>query len=308
MKEKLDQLIWANPANLSMLFRRKLVMPSERRAFEANFPGGITTCSITDPQLVYQPVLPRFYAEPFHEDLRDDLKGRWVNSVSGFRKHNWAQHSVESWHHYDWFRSMDRWYPHFRDITPHTCAVHQIPNDSQDAWVVKGRTKSAKHAFDTMMFARNKAEAIQVMCRLQDDTTLGGFDEPIFARKYIELAEIPGQMAYRGLKMVEEYRLFYVGNLFVDGCFYWNLEGDDRDLLHIPSDIRLFSDEIGRRIEEIFPEQGVFHTFDVARTAAGGLILIEFNTFEQAGLQNCDPEVHYAALREAIELYARSID
>ena len=228
-------------------------------------------------------VFGRYSVLPYYRELAADLRycgSRLVNSA--------AAHD---------YIAQGRYY---HDVSVHTfrtwTAAQFVHATDPGPFVVKGATNSRKHHWDTMMFAKDKAEAIQVMTRLQQDALIGS--QPIIFRKYVPLETF--EIGLNGVRFTNEYRFFFLGERLLAGGYYWS-ESRDAELRTVPPAAEQFARKIARIISNGVP----FFVLDVAEKESGGWILVEVNDAQCSGLSMIGPAEFYTALCKAAVAYCK---
>ena len=226
-------------------------------------------------------VIPRYTALPYYMELEADMADMRCRLINTYQEHNYVAH-------------MRNWYYDLADITPRTWfALDQMPIEGP--FVMKGATNSKKFQWDTHMFAKDRYEAVEVACRLGEDSVIG--TQPIVGREYVELTHLADGV--RGLKVCEEYRFFVLNGVIVDAGFYWSSHQDDLDREYSPWDEvpEEFTYEVIKRVSPHIP----FFVFDVARKADGDWMVVELNDGQQSGLSAINPNKFYENLRYEVD-------
>lgn len=257
--------------------------------YGVNYLGEASALNLTQQYPNHSLVIPRYTLEPYaHDQFRE------------FELHSLVPINTER--QYNWCKEIANWYEDLSAFTFRTYFdMSRLPEEK--AFVLKGGTNSRKDLWNTHMFAANKAEAIQVMCRLQDDTLIGM--QQCIAREYVplkKLAEGP-----HGLPVTLEFRTFCLGNNILESGFYWHNYTDvisykTTDYPHA------FVQAIANKVASIHGDR-FFYVLDVAITEEGNPVLVEVNSGEMSGLACCDPDILYARLqKELVRLALRKVD
>jgi len=220
-------------------------------------------------------VIGRYSTLPFYRELEMDVKnvgGKLINSSA----------------QYNWIANFD-WYYLFKDYTFETWFRAQDVPDGIPL-VVKGRTNSRKHEWDTKMFAENKAQAINIMIDLQTDPLIG--PQGSVFRRYERL--VTYEVGNNGLSFTNEYRcFFYKGRLLTFG-YYWTMaQNVSREL---SPEGYYFAVEMGK----IARDYSNFYVIDIAEKASGGWVVVEVNDGQMSGLSENNPETLYYNLMKSL--------
>ena len=157
--------------NPVILFRGSLAEENELEIAKKHFPVIEQRSHITKD---YDLVIPRYAALPYYKELEQDIEYLGSHILNSYAQHNYVA-------------NIRNWYYDLAEITPRTWFyLDQIPEHGP--FVLKGATNSKKHAWNTMMFAKNKREAIEVFIRLSHDSMIGVQD--ICIRQYVELNKL----------------------------------------------------------------------------------------------------------------------
>lgn len=257
--------------------RTSLAEEEEKQAAARYFPVVERRTAIPIGSLV----IPRYSALPYNEELEDDvhaLRSKLINSHAG----------------HVYVANLQNWYCHLVNYTPHTWfALDQIPNEGP--FVLKGATNSMKNQWSTCMFAKDKAEAVQVFTRLTTDGYVG--HQPIYIRQYVPLRKLCDPVSPQAAPICEEYRFFVLDGEVLTGGFYWSGYQDDLEQRMNPSCVPIsFLQAVIDKVKDYIR----FFVIDVARTAAGGWIVVELNDGQMSGLSAVDPCELYSALLEKL--------
>lgn len=267
--------------NPVILYRPKLLEEDEEQHILENF-GGTTQRATVEPGSL---VIGRYSVLPEYKELETDLK-----LLAGVRLINTYEQ-----HRYD--ADLRNWVPDLRGLTPRTWERLVDLPDVGTAFVLKGETNSRKDQWSTHMYAANKTLAIRVASRLMDDSLIGS--QQIWIREYVPLWTYLHGLG--GIPVTEEYRFFVAYGEVLCGAFYWqNYEEEVREAGHRPDAAAVpeaFLDEVVKRVGDKIN----FYVVDVARTAAGGWMVVELNDGQMSGLSCVDPGVLYSRLREVVQ-------
>lgn len=204
---------------------------------------------------------------------------------------------------HDFVADLRRWYEVIKDgtvfgasVTPKTwCSSEELMDDKSAVgpFVVKGITNSKKHLWKTHMFAETKADAMKVMCRLQEDSLL--HTQPIVFRQYVPLVQLG--VGLNGMPITKEFRFFFCRGELLTGGFYWSSHVGD--IAEVPdwNEVPLaFLGEVSARIRDHVE----FFVVDVAQTAAGDWMVVELNDGQMSGPSECDLDALYGRLAEVL--------
>jgi hypothetical protein len=214
------------------------------------FPAFYNRSSVPPNSLV----IGRYSVLPFYKELVDDLQYNNSKLINSYTQHRYIA-------------DLGNWYRDLKDITPYTWShIDELPDEGP--FVVKGETNSKKFQWSTHMFAKNKKEAIDVMCRLQEDGLL--CDQQIYFRKYIPLVKLMDGLG--GLDVTKEFRFFICDKQVVSGGFYWSNYEEDLDCIPDPNEV---PKEFIDKIINLIGNNARFYVVDVAQTANNEWIVIE---------------------------------
>lgn len=222
-------------------------------------------------------VIGRYSVLPFYEELEADLNNRNCRLVNSFDQHKWIanfeyyedlkEHTPESWTDDDFYRCQ-----------------HPGP------FVLKGRTNSRKHQWDTHMFALTKRAASEMANELMNDPLIG--PQGVIYRKFIPLVTF--EVGINGLPFTNEWRIFYYKGKRLSHGYYWtNASSSPASIKQAGLD---FADEVAKKVAEHVN----FFVLDVAETESGEWILIEVNDGCMSGLSANDPDILYKNLLEEL--------
>lgn len=219
-------------------------------------------------------VICRYSAIPFYQELEEDIINLGGTLINSYRQHRYIA-------------DLRNWYEDLKEITPETWfRLDEITEEGP--FVLKGETNSKKFLFDTHMFAKNKREAVDVYCRLQDDNMIS--EQNIYIRKFVPLKNY--LIGLRGLPISKEFRLFICNKKIISIGYYWSNYYDD-----LPEKPEFDApDSFVNKILETVGTKCMFYVADVAQTESGDWILIELNDGQQSGLSMNEPDILYCNL------------
>lgn len=221
-------------------------------------------------------VVGRYSVLPYYRELEQDLEARGGVLINNHSQHRWIA-NFEYYEHVEPYT-----FPTWTDENFHTCNPDNAP------FVVKGRTNSRKHQWDTHMFAATRQDAVRIAAELCNDPLLG--EQGILYRKYIPLETF--EVGINGLPFTNEWRFFFLGEELLTKGYYWSqAEGADKFVL--PQRAISFA----RHMASIVSKHVRFFVLDIAKRADNGeWILVEVNDGQMSGLGMCDPEELYSNL------------
>lgn len=220
-------------------------------------------------------VFGRYSVLPYYRELEEELANLKCQLVNSHKQHLYIADMMN----------------YYEDISQYTFETHTTWGHIESGqWVLKGRTNSRKHQWNTHMFADGRAELLDVAKRLLDDPFIG--DQGLVVRKYIPLENL-GE-GINGLPVTNEHRLFfYKENLICHG-FYWSEHPEVAK--ELDSEGLAFAQMIANKISQ----KTNFFVLDIAKTAEGEWIVVEVNDGQMSGLSDNDPEVLYRNLRRFV--------
>jgi hypothetical protein len=229
-------------------------------------------------------VIGRYSVLPWYEELDKDLAHQGSRLINSTAVHNYIAEM--------------RWYPSLGpNLTPETWrfGLDSVPDDCFPV-VLKGETNSKKHLWDTHMYAETKADAVQVMLRLFDDSLI--HSQKVVVRRYVPLKTF--MTGLRGLPITEEYRFFVAYGKVLAGGFYWSSHVDDLPEVPKASNVpKEFLDEVIDALSPVLKYS--FYVVDVARKEDGGWMVVEVNDGQMSGLSEVDPDELYINLRTVVQ-------
>lgn len=227
-------------------------------------------------------VIARFSALPFYKEQEMDYQMLGAKMINSYNEHKYIA-------------DLGEWYEDLRDYTPFTWQrLEDLPEDGP--FILKGETNSKKYDWNTSMFAKNKAAAIQVHSQLCKDSLISY--QKIYIRKYIPLKRF--MTSFQGLPITNEYRFFIYKDKILSGGYYWSSHILDLKESGIEPNIKDVPVEFLNKIINIVKERTNFYVIDVAETESGEWIVVELNDGQQSGLSENDPDEMYRNLQEAI--------
>lgn len=224
-------------------------------------------------------VIPRYSALPYYVELENDLKYNNCKLINTFREHDF----IAGFHYY----------PIVQDITFRSWRAEEYfaYSNYNGPVVIKGETNSKKAYWNTMMFAADREDAIEVASRLRKDEFIS--QQQLIVREYVPLKTF--EIGINGMRFTNEWRFFFMGNKILSYGYYWvgaenaeeiNNKGPTIDAIN-------FAIKAANKIEEYVK----FFVLDIAETEDGKWILVEVNDAQMSGLSMNDPDILYKNLQ-----------
>jgi ATP-grasp domain, R2K clade family 3 len=222
----------------------------------------------------------RFSLHPYYADQEREIKYVGARLINTHSQHLYVA-------------DLMNWVNDLGALTPRTWEhLHEIPDDGTQ-FVLKGATNSKKDRWKTHMFAKNKAEAIQVHSRLLDDGLIS--HQSIYIREYVPLVSYATSIS--GCPISKEFRFFVLYGEILTGGYYWSIMADDEITKPSVSEVpQEFLDEVLRKIADKIP----FYAVDVAQAKDGHWLVIEVNDGGFAGNSDADLKVLYQRLKAVL--------
>lgn len=224
-------------------------------------------------------VIGRYSVLPYYRELEQDLadRGGWL--INSYLQHRW----IARFDYYSLVKddTFETWFD-----------LRDVPEDGQ--FVVKGRTNSRKHKWNTQMFAKDHRMAIEIAHNLLDDPLIA--EQGVIVRRYepLELLEY----GINDQPFVNEHRIFYWGTNRLAHGFYW-VQTEKQGI--IDDEGLAFADRVASKVAN----HAKFFVLDVAKTADGRWRLVEINDGQMSGLSNVNPHEFYGALAKFAGVDAR---
>lgn len=227
-------------------------------------------------------VFGRYSVLPYYEDLEQDLNWMGSRLINSHEQHRWIAN-------FDYYNELS-------EYTFQSWTERQFPYSTYEGpFVVKGMTNSKKHNWNSMMFAKDRREAVEVAIKLRQDELIGR--QKLIYRKYTPL--VTYEMGLNGLAFTNEWRFFFLGKKLIAHGYYWS-EAEDVETPRLSEEGLVFAQEVAN----IASEHVNFFVLDIGEKQEGGWVLVEINDAQMAGLSLIDPHMFYRGLNEA----ARSFD
>jgi hypothetical protein len=221
-------------------------------------------------------VIGRYSVLPYYRELQIDLHSRNAKLINSYEQHSW----IADFEYYHVGAIQAFTFPTFDE--------YAFPSAPQGAYVVKGRTNSRKHQWNTHMFAASKADAFRISSELMNDPLLG--EQGIIYRKYIPLETF--EVGINGLPFTNEWRFFFLGDKLLTCGYYWS-QAELADTYVVSPDAIQFANHIAKQVK-LYAN---FFVLDVAKTESGEWILVEINDGQMSGLCMCEPRQLYNGLK-----------
>lgn len=227
-------------------------------------------------------VVGRYSVLPFYRELEEELKLKNSALINSYSQHRYIA-------------DITQWYIDLKKFTPKTYTEWGDLNVG--SWIVKGKTSSRKHQWKTHMFAQGRDELLRVIRTLMDDSVIS--QDGLVVREYIPLKKICDGL--NGLPIVKEWRLFFLGENYLAGGYYWSTHFEEyveRFGVDVPNDVVDFA----KSIAKIVSQKTNFFVLDIAEKEDGGYILVEINDGQMSGLSCVEPYELYKELASSLKL------
>ena len=216
-----------------------------------------------------QLVIARYSCLPYYQELENDLKLQNSRLINSYEEHRYIA-------------SFD-YYNDIKDLTPELIDLSTYKGEGP--FIVKGSTNSKKFDWNSMMFAKNREDAIKIKIKLQQDSLIGYQD--IIVRKYEKLKIL--EVGINGLPFSNEWRFFCYKDKILSYGFYWVISSkmgviDNRGFDLVKKVIQRVRDKVN------------FFVVDIAETENGDWIVIELNDGQMSGLSGNNPHELYKNL------------
>ena len=225
-------------------------------------------------------VIPRYSALPYYNELEKDV------SLLGSKL-------INSYEQFNYIANFD----YYEDIKHLTFKSYFHLNELPEgkSFVVKGKTNSRKHEWDSMMFAKDKATAWEIGFKLQNDGLIGR--QEIIYREYEPL--VTYEILLNGLPATNEFRFFFVYDTLLSYGYYWS---NAKDINKTPTNKAFW---IVREAANIISKHNNFFTIDVAQKVNGDWVIVEVNSGEMSGLSLINPVQLYENLKLVLNEHSR---
>lgn len=259
------------------------------REFEENEKGPATDAGFTciNSRMHIQKgdlVVGRYSVLPFYEEQEHDIKLAGANLINSYQQHRYIA-------------DMKNWYEDLQNYTPQTWfRLEDIPEEGP--FILKGETNSQKFLWDELMYAANKKEAVDIYCRLKNDSLLQYQD--IVIRKYTPLKKF--LTGLRGLPITNEWRFFTAYGYVLTYGYYWSSYIEDvKEKLGREPSLDKKGVMLVTKLLEITKHKTNALVMDIAQLENGDWILIELNDLQMSGLSENNPCELYNELMYTIK-------
>lgn len=218
-------------------------------------------------------VFGRYSVLPYYEELEIELSKRNSYLVNSYKQHTYIS-------------DIMNYYEDIKDFTPKTYTTW-YDLESEFGWVLKGRTNSRKHQWNTMMYAKDSKQIAEVAGRLLDDTFIK--EQGLVVREYVPLKRL--DTGINGLPISKEWRCFYIKDKLIASGFYWASHPEC-----YPGEIPPEALSYANNVAAIISKKTNFFVIDVAEKEDGGYIVIEINDGQMSGLSMISPSTFYLNL------------
>lgn len=226
-------------------------------------------------------VIPRYSALPLNRELCEDLKELGAIPINSHRQHVYVA-------------DLKNWYPDLEGLTPHTWFTLESVPKLGGPFVVKGATNSRKFEWSTMMFARDKVSAAEVVSRLSQDGMLKYQD--IYIRQYVPLRRLATGL--NDLPITKEFRFFVLDGKVLASGYYWSSHIDDIGEVPSPNEV---PEEFKQQVIAAVGDNIRFWVMDLGQTESGDWVVVELNDGQMSGLSEVDPDTLYRNLAAALQ-------
>jgi hypothetical protein len=222
-------------------------------------------------------VIGRYSVLPHYQEMERDLGLLGSRLINTYEQHRWI--------------TSFAYYNAVCEFTPETWDDENIYQCQHPGpFVVKGKMKSRKWQWKTLMYAETKPDALKLGRRLLEDSEIG--EQGIVYRRFVPLRKFG--LGKDGLPQTNEWRFFYLGTRRLSHAFYWT-GSDYLSQASIPEEAVALADRIAAIVATHVP----FFVLDLAETAEGKWILIEVNDAQQSVPSEHDLDELYGNLKAA---------
>jgi len=217
-------------------------------------------------------IIGRYSVLPYYKELEEELKNKGSSLINSFSQHNFIA-------------DITNYYEYVKEFTPKTHITWE--NLESGKWVVKGKTNSRKHQWNTHMFADGREQLMAVVRRLMDDTMIR--EQGLIVRDYVPLKKL-GE-GINGLPITCEWRCFFLEEQLVASDFYWASHPEC-----YPGPLPAGGRKFAEMVSKIISKHANFFVLDIALTEESSWILVEINDGQMSGLSCIEPEIFYKNL------------
>lgn len=233
-------------------------------------------------------VVPRYSSLPYYRELEYDVWHKGAKLIQSYEQHRWIADA--------------RWTEHSELFTHTPKTYDEIHSDQQfynapeGQYIVKGRTNSRKLNWNKKMLANSKREALEIAGELLQDPLIA--EQGIIYREYIPLQT--WEVGANGLPFTNEWRFFFLGENLIDYGYYWAIAQEETIQRAKQEPILPFW-QFARKIAKIVAKKTNFFVLDIAKTAAGDIILVEINCGTMSGLAEIPADRFYRNLKNVLQ-------
>lgn len=221
-------------------------------------------------------VVGRYSCWPFYKELEEDIKYNKASLLNTTEQHRYIA-------------DLQNWVADLKELTPQTWdRLQDIPDEGP--FVLKGETNSRKGQWNSMCFAKNKKEAIEVYNKLSNDSLIG--QQNIYIRKFEELHTYLYDI--QGMPITKEFRFFVCDNQIMCGGFYWSNFTEDLGC-EPPSPEEISKEFLAEAVKRIGNKARAY-SLDIWVKNNGEPIVGEINDLQQSGLSDISPDIFYKSL------------
>lgn len=255
-----------------VLFRASLSEENEKNEVEEYFEVVESRVGLSDTLVV-----ARYSCLPFYKELEDDLFLQGSRLINSHKQHKYI---ADFEYYYD-----------LEEMTPRTWFRLIDSMGYGGPYVIKGRTNSRKHLWNSHMYAETYQDAVSVMIKLNSDSLLASQD--LVFREYVPLREFT--KGINGLPVTNEWRCFFLGEALLSHGFYWS------DYAEYAEELSESGLDFARKAASIISKSANFFVIDIAERADGEWTVIEVNDGQMSGLSLNPPETLYSNLKKELD-------
>lgn len=225
-------------------------------------------------------IIGRYSVLPYYKELEKDLNNYDCYLINTYKQHHWIAN-------FDWYSLLSQY-------TPKTYfSEEEVIKNYSGPLVIKGRTNSRKHQWNTHMFANNISEMYNVAKNLRNDSLL--CYQPLIFREYVPLEIF--ERGINELPFSNEWRFFFYKHTLIDYGYYWSIA--EQIPTHIDSGGIDFAQMVANKVAKYVD----FFVIDIAKTANGNWIVIELNDGQMSGLSTINYDNFYSSLHNKLLSY-----
>ncbi len=260
-----------NPKMAVILFRKSLAEEDEFEIAKEYFDVYELRNSLPPKSTV----IARYSALPYYKELEDEVK-----HIGGSLVNSYAQHRF--------IADCTQYAEVLGDLT--IPVYEEWGNLPEGSYVVKGKTNSRKHQWNSRMFAKSLKDVPRIVNSLLDDALI--MDQGVIVRPYIRLKTF-GQ-AINGLPITNEWRAFVFNKKLMALGYYWASYPEYQPVGLQDINALILIEKVIEKID--IP----FYVIDIAEKAEGGWIVIELNDGQMSGLSTISPRHLYHNLHNEL--------